>query len=327
MKGIFAGNTLSREDFQGSIEIHPHFSKPEHLEVLRTLGFNRISIGIQDFDKKVQTAINRTQSFEEVKRMTNLARQLSYQSVNYDLVYGLPFQTKEGLSDTIDKVIQLKPDRIAFYSYAHVPWIKASQRKFTEKDLPPTSEKIQLYLMGREKLLNNGYRDVGMDHFALPNDELFVARENKTLHRNFMGYTVQHTDTLIALGVSSISDSGDMYVQNAKEVEEYQEQVQQSIPIIKGHIVSDREKQMRKHILNLLCYFETSWEKEDDIILEMMKDNPLWEEVIKDKLVDVSKNGVRATETGRLLIRNICYAIDKPSQRSHSEKPLFSRAI
>lgn len=326
IKGIFRENFVS-EDFQGSIEIHPHFSKPEHLEVLRELGFNRISIGIQDFDKKVQIAINRTQSFEEVKRMTDLARQLKYESINYDLVYGLPFQTMEGLSDTIDKVIQLKPDRIAFYSYAHVPWIKASQRKFTENDLPPTSEKIQLYLMGRKKLMNNGYEDVGMDHFALPNDELFMARENGTLHRNFMGYTVQHTDTLIALGVSSISDSGDMYVQNAKEVEEYQEQVQQNIPIIKGHIVSDREKRMRKHILNLLCYFQTSWEGDDDIILEMMKDNPLWNEVLNDQLVEVRENRILVTETGRLLIRNVCYALDKPSQKAHSEKPLFSKAI
>jgi oxygen-independent coproporphyrinogen-3 oxidase len=297
------------------------------LKVLRELGFNRNSIGIQDFDKKVQTAINRTQSFDEVKRMTDLARQLKYESINYDLVYGLPFQTIEGLSDTIDKVIQLKPDRIAFYSYAHVPWIKASQRKFTENDLPPTSEKIQLYLMGREKLMNNGYRDVGMDHFALPNDELFIARESGTLHRNFMGYTVRHTDTLIALGVSSISDSGDMYVQNAKEVEEYQEQVRQNIPITKGHILSEDEKQMRKHILNLLCYFETSWEKDEDIILKMMENNPSWNEVLNDQLAEVHENKILVTEVGRLLIRNICYALDKPSQKAHSEKPLFSKAI
>lgn len=326
IKGIIWENIVS-EDFQGSIEIHPHFSKPEHLEVLRELRFNRISIGIQDFDKKVQTAINRTQSFDEVKRMTDLARQLKYESINYDLVYGLPFQTIEGLSDTIDKVIQLKPDRIAFYSYAHVPWIKASQRKFTENDLPPTSEKIQLYLMGREKLMNNGYRDVGMDHFALPNDELFIARESGTLHRNFMGYTVRHTDTLIALGVSSISDSGDMYVQNAKEVEEYQEQVRQNIPITKGHILSEDEKQMRKHILNLLCYFETSWEKDEDIILKMMENNPSWNEVLNDQLAEVHENKILVTEVGRLLIRNICYALDKPSQKAHSEKPLFSKAI
>lgn len=326
ISGILKDNAVSA-DFQGSVEIHPHFSKPEHLKVLKTLGFNRISIGIQDFDKKVQIAINRTQSFDEVKRMTDLARSLGYSSVNFDLVYGLPFQSMQGLSDTIDKVIELSPDRIAFYSYAHVPWIKASQRKFTENDLPPTTEKIQLYLMGRDKLLNNRYADVGMDHFALPNDELFIARENKTLHRNFMGYTVQHTNTLIALGVSSISDSGDMYVQNVKEVEEYQSMVQNQIPIFKGHIVSDKEKQMRKHILNLLCYFETSWKDESDLIVDMMKNNSLWDEILNDGLAEVNGNTIKATETGKLLIRNICYALDKPSQQAHSEKPLFSKAI
>lgn len=324
--GIFKGNDIV-SDFQGSIEIHPHFSKLEHLDTLKKLHFDRISIGIQDFDRKVQIAINRTQEYNEVKKLTDYARELGYSSVNYDLVYGLPFQTMEGLSDTIDKVIELKPDRIAFYSYAHVPWIKASQRKFTENDLPPTEMKIQLYLKGREKFLQNGYEDVGMDHFALPQDELFIAREQKRLHRNFMGYTVQHTNTLIALGVSSISDSGDIYVQNVKEVEEYQELVQRQIPIFKGHIVSEEEKRMRKHILNLLCYFETSWNDESDIIVSMMQDNQLWEEILKDELVVVTSNSIKVTDLGKLLIRNICYALDKSSQKAHSEKPLFSKAI
>lgn len=326
IKGIFSENEVS-DDFQGSVEIHPHFSRKEHLDSLKNLGFNRISIGVQDFDRKVQIAINRTQTFEEVRKMTEYARQLNFESINFDLVYGLPFQSMNGLGDTIDKVAELKPDRIAFYSYAHVPWIKASQRKFTEADLPPVSEKIQLYLMGREKLIKAGYNDVGMDHFALPNDELFKARENKILHRNFMGYTVQHTDTLIALGVSSISDWGDMYVQNVKEVEEYQEIVQKQIPLFKGHIVSKEEKQMRKHILNLLCYFETSWDNDNDIICQMMQDNILWQQIVDDGLVNLEKNKIIATDTGKLLIRNICYALDKMSQKAHSEKPLFSKAI
>ncbi|HPQ07824.1 MAG TPA: oxygen-independent coproporphyrinogen III oxidase [Bacteroidia bacterium] len=326
ISGLFKDNTVAN-DFQGSVEIHPHFSKLEHLDVLRALYFDRISIGVQDFDKKVQIAINRTQEYSEVKRLTEYARKLGYKSVNYDLVYGLPFQSREGLSDTIQKVIELKPDRIAFYSYAHVPWIKASQRKFTEKDLPTTEEKIQLYLMGREMFMNNGYEDVGMDHFALPEDELFMARRNKTLHRNFMGYTVQHTDTLIALGVSSISDSGDMYVQNSKEVEEYQTLVQKQIPVLKGHKVSDDEKKMRKHLLNLLCYFETTLEDEQDILVSMMKDNPMWDDVVKNNLAVIENNKIKATDLGKLLIRNVCYALDKPSQKAHSEKPLFSKAI
>ncbi len=326
LSGIYKNNRLS-DNFQGSIEIHPHFSKNEHLEVLKELSFDRISIGIQDFDKKVQVAINRTQEFMEVKRLTEYARYLGYKSINYDLVYGLPFQTKEGLLDTIKKVIELKPDRIAFYSYAHVPWIKAAQRKFTEKDLPPTSEKIRLYLSGRELLLKNGYEDVGMDHFALPQDELFIARQEKRLHRNFMGYTVQHSDTLIALGVSSISDSGDMYVQNVKEVEEYQALVEKEIPLFKGHKLSNKEKQIRKHLLNLLCYFETEWNNKDDIIVELMNENTLWENILQDGLAEQIDNSIKVTETGKLLIRNICYALDEPSQQAHSEKPIFSKAI
>lgn len=328
ISSIFKDNAIHPQ-FQGSIEIHPHFSKLEHLKVLKELHFDRISIGIQDFDKKVQIAINRTQEYDEVKRLTDVARQLSYKSINYDLVYGLPFQSRQGLSDTLDKVIAIKPDRIAFYSYAHVPWIKASQRKFTEHDLPPTHEKIQLYLMGREKLLNNGYEDVGMDHFALPQDEILIARKQKTLHRNFMGYTVQHTNTLIALGVSSISDSGDMYVQNVKEVEEYQIMVNEKIPIFKGHILTDAEKHIKKHILNLLCYFETSWQDDNDIILQMMNNNTMWEQLIADHLVEVNNRTkhIHATDIGKLLIRNIAYALDVPSQQAHSEKPLFSKAI
>ncbi len=324
--GIIKDNVLS-EDFHGSIEIHPHFSKLEHLKVMKSLGFDRMSIGIQDFDKRVQRAINRTQEYAEVKRLTEYAKKLNYKSINYDLVYGLPFQSKEGLGSTIDQVLTLMPDRIAFYSYAHVPWIKTSQRKFTENDLPPTVEKIQLYLMGREKLLNGGYEDIGMDHFALPKDELFVAREERYLYRNFMGYTIQHSSTLIALGTSSIGQTDDMYVQNVKEVEEYQTLVEKQIPVFKGHIVSEEEKQMRKHILNLLCYFETKWDNEQDIIHTMLEDNPMWENVVQDGLVILDKNTIKITDTGKLLIRNICYALDKASQKAHSEKPLFSKGI
>ncbi len=323
---LFNENIVA-DNFQGSVEIHPHFSKNEHLEVLKSLGFNRASIGVQDFDKKVQIAINRTQDFSEVKRLTDYARKIGYKSVNYDIIYGLPFQTKTGLSNTIDKINELTPDRIAFYSYAHVPWIKAAQRKFTEADLPPTSEKIELYLMGIEKFIQNGYQDIGMDHFALPNDDLFLARKNKTLHRNFMGYTTQNSKFLISLGCSSISDSNNMYVQNLKEVEEYQEAVNNDIPIFKGHILTETEQQIKKHILNLLCYFETSWSNDNDVIVMLMQNNTQWNEIIKDNLVIVEKNKITATETGKLLIRNVCYALDKNSQTANSEKPMFSKAI
>jgi len=314
------------EDFQGSVEIHPHFSRKEHLETLRKFRFDRISIGIQDFDENVQKAINRTQHFSEVEYLTTSARNLGYKSVNYDLIYGLPFQTRQGLSSTMDLVLRLKPDRIAFYSYAHVPWMKASQRKFTEKDLPDAYQKTELYLLGRSRLLDAGFQEVGMDHFAHPSDELFIARQNQTLTRNFMGYTVMLSPFLIGLGASSISDSGDMYIQNLREVEPYQEGVNVDIPVFRSHVLTEEEKCFRKHILNILCYFKTNWQPED-FFPQRMKNNPTWDTILKYGLVKCSDNELEVTDTGKLFVRNICYALDTESRLHEMAQPVYSKAI
>lgn len=190
-----------------SFEGHPNNTTVEHLQVLYDQGFRRVSFGVQDLDLKVQVAINRIQPFKNVKHVTEAAREIGYTSINFDLIYGLPFQVLKGVGETIDKVGELMPDRIAFYSYAHVPWLKTGQRGYADEDLPDNEEKRRLYELGKEKLTALGYEDIGMDHFSLPEDTLYKAAKNGTLHRNFMGYTVCNTELLIGLGTSAISDA------------------------------------------------------------------------------------------------------------------------
>jgi oxygen-independent coproporphyrinogen-3 oxidase len=204
-----------------SIEGHPNNTTLEHLKTLCSLGFRRISYGVQDNDPEVQRIINRIQPLENVKQATENARAVGFTSVNFDLIYGLPKQTLESIERTINEVIALRPDRIAFYSYAHVPWTSKAQRLFDEADLPSAEEKIQLYLIGKELLMEHGYEDIGMDHFALPHDDLYKAWKNGRLHRNFMGYTTQNTGLLLGLGVSSISDAGTAFAQNEKTLHNY----------------------------------------------------------------------------------------------------------
>lgn len=220
-EGVFKDATLANKASL-SFEAHPGNTTKEHLEVLHSLVFSRISLGVQDFNHKVQKAIHRLQSFEQTKEVAINARNVGYGSVNFDLIYGLPFQTIETMVDTINKTIQLKPERIAFYSYAHVPWLKPSQRGYDESDLPNPSIKRALYETGKELLLNAGYIEIGMDHFSLPSDELYIAMLEKKLHRNFMGYTAAHTNLMIGLGFSSISDAWNAFAQNVKTVKEYE---------------------------------------------------------------------------------------------------------
>ncbi len=251
--GLLADATI-HPDAEFGFEAHPGNTKFSHLQTLYDLGFRRLSLGIQDFDPRVQFIINRQQSFEQVLMVTNQARSIGYTSINYDLIYGLPLQTLEGLINTMNMVSGLKPDRIAFYSYAHVPWIKPGQRHFTEQDLPNAEAKVMLYETGRCLLKNYGYHEIGMDHFALPTDTLFTAEQAGTLHRNFMGYTHQHTQLLIGLGVSSISDTGYAFAQNVKVVEDYIRLINNNeLPVLKGHILTTEDLIIRNHILNIMC--------------------------------------------------------------------------
>ncbi|GAB3914760.1 oxygen-independent coproporphyrinogen III oxidase [Mucilaginibacter boryungensis] len=310
-----------------SFEAHPANTTTDHLQVLFDLGFRRLSLGIQDFDPRVQFIINRHQSVEQVQTVTTQARGIGYTSINYDLIYGLPHQNLEGLINTMNIVAGLRPDRIAFYSYAHVPWIKPGQRRFTEADLPNPEQKGKLQEAGRILLLSYGYQEIGMDHFALPADELFAAERDGRLHRNFMGYTEQHTQLLVGLGVSSISDSWYAFAQNVKTLEEYLLQVNQGeLPVFKGHGLSDEDLQIRRHILDIMCKQRTYWDAElmACVLPEVLK---RLEPLEADGLVYLSDHGLQVTETGKRFLRNICLCFDA---RLWADKPatqLFSMAI
>ncbi len=312
-------------NFDFSFEGHPSNTTYQHLKVLNDLGFKRVSFGVQDFDKSVQEAIHRFQSFDEVKNVMNNARQLGYRSVNVDLVYGLPFQTETTVRDTIEKVISLRPERIAFYSYAHVPWLKPGQRKYAEKDLPADTVKRRLYEMGKQQFLEAGYEDVGMDHFALPEDDLSIAAKAGTLHRNFMGYTAQHTRLLIALGASSISDTWHTFAQNIKSVEDYQKKVEEGkFPILKGHMLSEEDVLIRSHILDLMCRHQTVFK--NDKKWEYLYHNIIarLEALIDQNWLEKKGHLLSITTQGKPHLRNICLAFDERYWNKVPEKQVFS---
>jgi len=312
-----------------SIEGHPNNTTREHLQTLYDLGFRRISYGVQDNDPEVQRVINRIQPLENVKRATDNAREIGFESVNFDLIYGLPKQTLNSIQRTFEQVLELKPDRIAFYSYAHVPWASRGQRLFDENDLPSPEGKLQLYLKGKNILTNAGYVDIGMDHFSLTNDSLYKAWQEGTLHRNFMGYTTQHTSILLGLGVSSISDVGNGFAQNKKTLHEYYECISKNeLPVFRGYFLNEEDVAFRKYILNISCQGKTKFDPSHfEILSEIVF--PELEKLENDELIQWNEKGLTVTPLGRHFIRNICSAFDLHLQRNKEAKtkPLFSKAI
>lgn len=314
------------DDYEFSFEGHPNNTTKEHLQVLFDLGFTRVSFGVQDLDEKVQYTINRLQPFENLAAVTNLAREIGYESISYDLVYGLPFQTPFTVSDTIQKVLTLKPDRISFYSYAHVPWLKPGQRGYDEGDLPVSPLKRHLYEIGRHLLKKNDYADIGMDHFALRHDTLFHAHLQGKLHRNFMGYTTTNTDLLIGLGSSAISDAKYAYAQNEKKVEAYMETVMESGgATFKGHIMSEEDLLYRKCILELSCKG-----KLNAALLMQIMDESLshkLSQMEKEGILYLHEDGITITSAGEPFIRNICRVFDQRMNYSENSRNLFSKSI
>ena len=328
LKGIFYGATMA-ENPSFSFEGHPNNTKDDHLQTLFDCGFTRVSYGVQDYNTAVQIAIHRLQPFVNVKRVTETAREIGYTSVGHDLIFGLPFQKKEHVIFSIEKTKELMPDRIAFYSYAHVPWIKGNgQRGFKDEDLPSAAEKREMYETGKRMLEEAGYIEIGMDHFALKTDSLYKAVEDKKLHRNFMGYTDSKTQLMLGLGVSAIGDSWYSFGQNSKNVEEYQELVEQGIlPVYRGHLLNDEDLIIRKHILNMMCRMETSWEEASlqfkelpDVLLKL-------KEMEDDGLIKIGSTKLQITEKGRPFVRNVCMAFDVLLQRSKPETQLFSMTV
>lgn len=305
-----------------SFEAHPANTNDEHLKTLFRLGFRRLSLGIQDFDPKVQEIINRKQSVEQVKHITEFARELGYTSINYDLIYGLPLQKLSSVEDTINEVIKLMPDRIAFYSYAHVPWIKPGQRKFTEADLPQDAEKRALYEKGYELLTDAGFVDIGMDHFALQSDSLYKAAQDDKLHRNFMGYTHQYTKLSIGLGVSSISDSWYAFAQNIKKLELYLEKIDKGqFPLIKGHLLTESDLACRRDILDIMCKGHAN--------IEISKPGQLQRLLIlqEDNLIELRDQKLYVNPEGKSFLRNICMALDERLWNNPAGNETFSKAV
>ncbi|MET6999275.1 oxygen-independent coproporphyrinogen III oxidase [Chitinophaga defluvii] len=312
-----------------SFEGHPNNTTEAQMQTLYNLGFRRMSLGIQDFDPKVQDIINRIQPFETVARVVNQARAIGYTSINFDLIYGLPLQTDASVKTTIDQVMLLRPDRISFYSYAHVPWVKGvGQRRYSEADLPKDEEKRALYELGKTLFASHGYTEIGMDHFALPGDELMTAYEAGKLHRNFMGYTVTHTSLLVGLGASAIGDNWYAYAQNEKNITAYQRLVNSgTFPIVRGHLLSREDLLIRKHIHALMCKFETSWNREDTQCDAIMEGLERLQELEKDGLVNVLPKKITVTPQGKPFIRNICMAFDARLWKQLPQTQIFSKAI
>lgn len=327
LEGIFAKAEIA-ENPEFSFEGHPNNTRKEHLQTLYDLGFRRCSFGVQDYDPQVQKAINRIQPFENVERVTNWAREIGYTSISHDLVFGLPFHTWEKQEFTIRKTLELKPDRLAFYSYAHVPWIKGvGQRGFDENDLPSGEEKRKLYENGKQLLEELGYKEVGMDHFSLEHDDLYQSMLNGNIHRNFMGYSSSKTQLMIGLGMSAISDSWYAFAQNEKTVEEYQKRVDEGIiPVFRGHILNEEDLIIRQHILNLMCRLETSWDAQN-YVPEIAESIEKLKEMEEDGLVEISENQIKITEKGRAFTRNVAMTFDLRMLRNQPETRIFSMTV
>ncbi len=317
------------ENFSFGFEAHPDSTTGEHLRVLAERGFSRVSLGVQDFNPEILRIINRRQAEEDVARTVCEAHLAGYTSINFDLIYGLPKQRVPDVINTVRKVRDLGPDRIAFYGYAHVPWHSPGQRAYSEEDLPRGKQKWKLYQTGRKLLMEAGYQEFGLDHFAVPADDLAIAHRNGQLHRNFMGYTTANTPVTLALGCSSIGDSWDMYVQNEKKVEAYQRAVllEHRLPIVKGHTLSSDDQKIRRHILNLMCHGYTDWSDEALRCTAIDRAVMHWNEMAIDGLVRRSPYRVEVTESGRPFLRNACLPLDDHYWTHNPSAPTFSQAI
>lgn len=326
IEGILA--EAETADFHSfSLEAHPFSTSDEHLETLFQLGFNRLSLGIQDFDENILSLINRFQTPEQIEHIVAKAREIGYESINFDLIYGLPQQGPEQIAKNMEWVSRLKPDRIAFYSYAHVPGVAPSQRAYSEADLPKGKNKWELYQQGANAFLKMGYQEIGMDHFALPEDALAISARKHTLHRNFMGYTPHHTHLALALGASSISDAWSGFAQNEKKLKDYLRRIQHEEypPLIKSHYHSDEDLSVRAKLLKLICHFESDWLNDREFFNTYLK--PRFEILEADGLLKIFPYQVKVTRKGQAFIRNVCSVLDRRLASHELAKPTFSKAV
>ncbi len=320
-------DSIVPEEHEFGFEGHPNNTTKAHLKMFRSFGFNRVSFGMQDSNLEVQQIINRIQPLKNVKRVVKWARELGYESINLDLVYGLPRQDLQKITKTIEDALTIRPDRIAFYSYAHVPWTSRAQRLFDERDLPHANQKMALYQQGKNMFSKAGYVDIGMDHFALPADQMVLAHSEGSLHRNFMGYTVQKTGLLLGLGVSSISDIYYGFAQNKKSISEYFEQInREELAVFKGYFLNHIDQKMRQYILDIACQGRTFFREDDLALLEEFTFEAL-EALAADGLLNYGPYGVELTDLGKHFTRNVCKAFDLKLLSSQVAEKSYSQAI
>jgi oxygen-independent coproporphyrinogen-3 oxidase len=324
-------------DAEVALEIDPVVSSPEQVRLLRELGFNRISLGVQDLDRTVLQAVNRRQPEELTRRIYGACREAGFAGVNLDLIYGLPHQRPDNFRVTVAKIIEMQPDRVALFSYAHVPWLKKHQAALDEADLPDARTKFTLFHDARSQFLAAGYVQVGMDHFARPGDELAVARRERRVHRNFMGYTVLPADDLIGFGITAISGVAGRFAQNESHLAQYYRTLDAGrLPAVRG-ILLDDDDQLRAHVIStLMCNFELRFAEVEarfgldfaaTFAVELAELAPL----AADGLIEISDGVLRATDTGRLFVRNVCMSFDAWLRRRRAapagDAPRFSRTV
>jgi oxygen-independent coproporphyrinogen-3 oxidase len=317
-----------------AIEVDPRVTSFAQLGTLRALGFNRLSMGVQDFTPEVQEAVNRVQGEAETRALFERARELGYESINVDLIYGLPLQTVESFGRSVDTVIRMRPDRVAVYSFAHVPWIRGNQRRLRPEDLPSPETKLSLFVAARSRFLDAGYQPIGMDHFALPGDEMARAARARTLHRNFMGYTVKPAPDMLGAGVSAIGDVAGAFAQNVKKLSSYYSALDAGrFPIERGYRLSPDDHVRRHVITQLMCNFhldgaavsgrfgidfDSYFARE----LQELRAGPL-----ADGFLEMDAGRLDLTPRGRLFVRNVCMVFDRHLREKAAATPVFSRTV
>jgi oxygen-independent coproporphyrinogen-3 oxidase len=322
---------------EAGLEIDPRVTSAEQLTVLRRLGFNRLSMGVQDFTAEVQEAVNRVQSYEQTRTLVDQARRLGYASLNIDLIYGLPYQTEAGFQQTLDLVVGLRPERVAVYSFAFVPWMAAHMKRLPEHGLPRPALKLALLGRAQQAFAAAGYRQIGMDHFALPEDELGGALEARTLHRNFMGYTVQSARDMVAVGVSGIGDVQGLFVQNTKKLTEYYDALDAGrFPTERGYVLDDDDA-VRRHVITALMCNGHLDVRDVEARFGIVFADYFAAELAElagpgspqaDGLVEVGAEALEVTPVGRMFVRNVCMVFDRYLRaRTAGAAPVFSRTV
>jgi len=324
-------NLLEDDSGDYGIEIDPREADWSTMGLLRELGFNRVSLGVQDLEPEVQRAVNRLQSLEETRAIVEAARTLQFRSVNIDLIYGLPKQTPESFARTVDEIITLQPDRLSVFNYAHLPERFMPQRRINSADLPTPEQKLEMFQRTIEQLTDAGYRYIGMDHFALPDDELAVAQEESTLQRNFQGYTTHGHCDLIGLGVSAISQIGDLYCQNSNDLNDYQTQLSsEQLATKRGLLCSADDRLRRAVIQQLICHFSLDIGGIEYAFNIDFRGyfNEVWPQLLEmadDGLIEIRETGITVLPAGRLLVRSVCMVFD--AYLTQQNRRRFSRVI